>query len=35
VVDFEPLEGDDKAVVELEFNVVLASKGYRGYHGNQ
>ncbi|KAK0641258.1 Intradiol ring-cleavage dioxygenase [Cercophora newfieldiana] len=30
VVDFKPLEGDDKAVLELEYNVFLAPKGYKG-----
>lgn len=30
VVDFKPLEGDDKAVLELEYNVNLAPKGYKG-----
>lgn len=30
VVDFKPLEGDDKAVLELEYNVILAPKGYEG-----
>ncbi|OAA51742.1 chlorocatechol 1,2-dioxygenase [Metarhizium rileyi] len=30
VVDFKPLRGDDKAVLELEYNVVLSPKGYRG-----
>ena len=35
VVDFKPLKGDDKAVLELPFDVVLAKKSYTGYHGNQ
>ncbi|KAL2127894.1 hypothetical protein VTI74DRAFT_10011 [Chaetomium olivicolor] len=30
VVDFKPLQGDDKAVLELEYNVNLAPKGYKG-----
>ncbi|KAK8919601.1 chlorocatechol 1,2-dioxygenase [Metarhizium anisopliae] len=30
VVDFKPLKGDDKAVLELEYNVVLSPKGYKG-----
>ncbi|KAK4241516.1 Intradiol ring-cleavage dioxygenase [Achaetomium macrosporum] len=30
VVDFKPLEGDDKATLELEYNVNLAPKGYKG-----
>jgi catechol 1,2-dioxygenase len=30
VVDFKPLAGDDKAVLELEYNVILAPKGYKG-----
>ncbi|GAO16340.1 uncharacterized protein UV8b_05633 [Ustilaginoidea virens] len=30
IVDFKPLDGDDKAVLELEYNVVLAPKGYKG-----
>ncbi|KAK3939061.1 Intradiol ring-cleavage dioxygenase [Diplogelasinospora grovesii] len=29
IADFKPLEGDDKAVLELEYNVVLAPKGYK------
>lgn len=30
VVDFKPLEGDEKAVLDLEYNVNLAPKGYKG-----
>ncbi|KAK4444675.1 catechol 1,2-dioxygenase [Podospora aff. communis PSN243] len=30
VVDFKPLKGDDKATLELEYNVNLAPKGYKG-----
>lgn len=30
VVDFKPLKGDDKAVLDLEYNVVLSPKGYKG-----
>ncbi|KAH6618168.1 Intradiol ring-cleavage dioxygenase [Chaetomium sp. MPI-SDFR-AT-0129] len=30
VVDFKPLSGDSKATLELEYNVNLAPKGYRG-----
>ncbi len=30
VVDFKPLQGDDKATLELEYNVNLAPKGYKG-----
>ncbi|KAK4128086.1 Intradiol ring-cleavage dioxygenase-like protein [Parathielavia appendiculata] len=30
VVDFKPIQGDDKAVLELEYNVNLAPKGYKG-----
>ncbi|POR38476.1 Catechol 1,2-dioxygenase [Tolypocladium paradoxum] len=30
VVDFKPLEGDDKAELELEYNVILSPKGYKG-----
>ena len=30
VVDFKPLEGDDKATLDLEYNVYLAPKGYKG-----
>jgi catechol 1,2-dioxygenase len=30
VVDFKPLEGDDKAELELEFDVILAPKDYKG-----
>jgi catechol 1,2-dioxygenase len=30
VVDFKPLQGDSKAVLELEYNVNLAPKGYKG-----
>ncbi|CCC06630.1 hypothetical protein SMACR_00655 [Sordaria macrospora] len=30
VVTFKPLEGDDKAVLELEYNVNLAPKGFKG-----
>lgn len=30
VVEFKPLEGDDKATLELEYNVGLAPKGYKG-----
>ena len=30
VVDFKPLSGDPKAVLELEYNVNLAPKGYKG-----
>jgi catechol 1,2-dioxygenase len=29
VVDFKPLQGDDKATLELEYNVTLAPKGYK------
>lgn len=32
VVDFKPIQGDSKAVLELEFNVVLAPKNYKGKH---
>ncbi|KAL2161928.1 hypothetical protein VTH06DRAFT_7713 [Thermothelomyces fergusii] len=30
VVTFKPLEGDEKATLELEYNVNLAPKGYKG-----
>ena len=30
VVDFKPLEGDSKATLDLEYNVVLAPKDYKG-----
>lgn len=30
VVDFKPLSGDPNAELELEYNVVLAPKGYKG-----
>jgi catechol 1,2-dioxygenase len=30
VVDFKPLKGDPKAVLDLEYNVNLAPKGYKG-----
>jgi catechol 1,2-dioxygenase len=30
VVDFKPLEGDSKATLELEYNVVLAPKDFKG-----
>ena len=30
VVDFKPREGDDKATLDLEYNVVLSPKGYKG-----
>lgn len=30
VVDFPPLKGDDKAEVELNYNVILAPKDYAG-----
>ncbi|KAL2015786.1 hypothetical protein VTK56DRAFT_4839 [Thermocarpiscus australiensis] len=30
VVEFKPLQGDDKATLELEYNVNLAPKGYKG-----
>ncbi|KAL6865609.1 hypothetical protein ACO1O0_001703 [Amphichorda felina] len=30
VVDFKPLEGDDKATLDLEYNVILAPAGYKG-----
>lgn len=30
VVEFKPLEGDDKATLELDYNVNLAPKGYKG-----
>jgi len=30
VVDFKPLKGDDKATLDLEYNVVLSPKGYKG-----
>ncbi|KAI0894581.1 aromatic compound dioxygenase [Annulohypoxylon nitens] len=30
VVDFKPLEGDDKARLELDYNVILAPKDYKG-----
>ncbi|KAJ6783359.1 hypothetical protein PWT90_10430 [Aphanocladium album] len=34
VVDFKPLEGDDKATLDLEYNVVLSPKGYKGKQFN-
>ncbi|KAI1453437.1 aromatic compound dioxygenase [Annulohypoxylon moriforme] len=30
VVDFKPLAGDDKAKLELDYNVILAPKDYKG-----
>jgi catechol 1,2-dioxygenase len=30
VVEFKPLQGDDKAKLELEYNVKLAPQGYEG-----
>ncbi|KAK3503699.1 Intradiol ring-cleavage dioxygenase [Neurospora crassa] len=30
VVTFKPIEGDEKAVLELEYNVNLAPKGFKG-----
>ncbi|KAI1399551.1 aromatic compound dioxygenase [Hypoxylon fuscum] len=30
VVDFKPLKGDDKAELELDYNVILAPKDYKG-----
>lgn len=30
VVDFTPLRGDDKAELELHYNVVLAPRDYKG-----
>ena len=30
VVDFKPLEGDDKAKLELHYDVILAPKDYQG-----
>ncbi|KAI1446105.1 aromatic compound dioxygenase [Annulohypoxylon stygium] len=30
VVDFKPLKGDDKAKLELDYNVILAPKDYKG-----
>lgn len=30
VVDFKPSKGDDKATLDLEYNVVLVPKGYKG-----
>ncbi|KAK1831069.1 putative dioxygenase [Podospora conica] len=30
VCDFKPLQGDDKATLELEYNVTIAPKGYKG-----
>ncbi|PHH84276.1 hypothetical protein CDD83_2213 [Cordyceps sp. RAO-2017] len=30
VVDFKPLEDDDKAELELEYNVILSPKDYKG-----
>lgn len=30
VVDFKPLAGDDKASLELDYNVILAPKDYKG-----
>lgn len=30
VVDFKPLQGDERASLELEYNVNLAPKGYKG-----
>lgn len=29
VVDFTPLKGDDKAEIELNYNVILAPKDYK------
>lgn len=29
VVDFKPLEGDDQAGLELNYNVILAPKDYK------
>ncbi|KUJ06498.1 aromatic compound dioxygenase [Mollisia scopiformis] len=30
VVDFKPIEGDPKAILDLEYNVILAPKSYKG-----
>lgn len=30
IVDFKPREGDDKAQLDLEYNVILAPKDYKG-----
>lgn len=30
ILDFKPLKGDDKATLDLEYNVVLAPQGYQG-----
>ena len=30
VVDFKPSRGDEKAELDLEYNVILAPKGYKG-----
>jgi len=30
IVDFKPLKGDSKAGLELEYNVILAPKDYKG-----
>jgi len=30
VVDFRPLEGDAVATLDLEYNVFLAPRGYKG-----
>ncbi|KAL7621910.1 hypothetical protein AAE478_007410 [Parahypoxylon ruwenzoriense] len=30
VIDFKPLEGDDKAQIQLDYNVILAPKDYKG-----
>ena len=29
-MDFKPLQGDANATLELEYNVVLSPKGYKG-----
>lgn len=34
VVEFEPLEGDDKAELALEYNVALPPEGYKGKQFN-
>ena len=33
VVEFRPSKGDDKASLDLEYNVVLAPKDYKEKHG--
>lgn len=30
VIDFKPREGDDKAKLDLEYNIILAPKNYMG-----